>query len=124
MKKDIIGLLKYAVIGFLAFLIDTSIFVLLSEKLFFNYLLATTLSFTIAFIFNYCFSTFIVFKAKFRIKDFFMVAVIAIIGLILTNLMMFIFIDFIHINKYISKITISAIITIWNYFARKILVYK
>ena len=124
MKKDLLGLFKYSIIGFLAFLIDTSVFAFFSEKFALNYFLATTISFTIAFIFNYFVSTFVVFKAKFSVKDFFKVAIIAVIGLLLTNLLVFVMIDIFHINKYISKVTVSAIVTIWNYLARKFLVYK
>ena len=64
MKKLIDQILKFGVVGFIAFFIDFGIFKLLSSVFGVYYLVANFFGFTIALIFNYVASMTFVFERK------------------------------------------------------------
>ena len=60
---------------------------------------------------------------NFRINDYIKIIMIGITGLGLTELGMFIGVDFIGIYYLWSKIVVTAIVFLWNYWARKVFVF-
>ena len=62
MKKLIAQLMKFGVVGVIAFIIDYGLMVILTELLHMNYLISATLSFTVSVIFNYLASMRYVFR--------------------------------------------------------------
>ena len=58
MKKLLNQILKFGVVGGLAFIIDYGILIFLTEVFHINYLISTTISFIVSVIFNYIMSIF------------------------------------------------------------------
>lgn len=123
---------RYFIVGGLSFVIDFSILVLLREIIFNNAtteyaITSTIIAFIIAFLFNYIASlkfVFITYKSANHKKDMILTLLIAVTGLIITILLMYLG-EFILLISYIpSKIIVTALVLIWNYLARKYFVFN
>lgn len=115
-------LLKFGVVGGLAFIIDYLILIICKELLGFNVLLSAALGFTISVIFNYIASVKWVFnvnKDKNEKKNFILFMIFSVIGLILTELIMFVGTNIINISYLIVKIAATAIVMVFNFITRK-----
>ncbi len=113
---------KFGIVGGIAFIIDYGIMVISKELLGFSILLSAALGFTISVIFNYIASikwVFDVNKEKDEKKNFVLFIIFSVIGLILTEVIMFIGTDIININYLIVKIAATAIVMVFNFITRK-----
>lgn len=113
---------KFGIVGGIAFIIDYGIMVISKELLGFSILLSAALGFTISVIFNYIASikwVFNVNKEKDEKKNFVLFIIFSVIGLILTEVIMFIGTDIININYLIVKIAATAIVMVFNFITRK-----
>ena len=76
---------------------------------------------------NYILSVCFVFseteKVKSKAKEFIVYAVIGVIGLLLTEAIMYLCTDIIGMYFLLSKIVAAAIVLIWNFVARKKILY-
>ena len=116
---------RFGIVGGLAFLIDYSILFILNKFLGIHYLLAGTISFSCSVIFNYILSTKWVFDVredanKFEERVIFIV--LSVIGLGINSLLMYLFVDKLKIAVMISKIGATAIVMVYNYVSRKLLI--
>jgi putative flippase GtrA len=138
-KNYITEFLKYAVVGGLAFLVDTGVLVFFKELVFHRQtgdvaiVLSTALGFVAGLIFNFIFSHIFVFKSeeqRRRGKNFFgfvVYGVIGIIGLLLTEAGMLAGTRLVgHEGFYyiLVKCFVAGVVLVWNYAARKKFVYK
>lgn len=127
MKKLVNQILKFGVVGGLAFIIDYGIMVFLTEIFEINYLISTTISFIISVIFNYMMSIYWVFevdKNKKKSTVFSAFIILSIIGLLLNDLFMWIFVDTFFINYMIAKIIATFLVMVYNFITRKIFLEK
>lgn len=126
---------RYLVVGGTAFLVDYGVLYLSKTFLFSSFgdtgvYLATALGFLTGLIYNYILSLVWVFQSakdqkKGRTVGAFVVfAVIGVIGLLLTEGGMFLGYQLLHINYLIVKLFVAAFVLLWNYGARKILIFK
>lgn len=118
--------LRYCISGGLAFSADFGIMVLLKEVFGMSPVTAGTVSFSIGLIITYVLSITWVFDERrlgSRIFEFLGFAAIGIIGLLLTWGLMKLLVDLMAINYMISKICVTVIITLWNFFAKKQLLF-
>ena len=126
--------IRYAFIGGIAFLVDVSILYFFKTKVFLTLgdmgiYISTALGFLAGLIFNYIFSLIFVFESAKEQKkgrnmfSFFLFSLIGLIGLVLTEAGMYAGVDFLNINYLITKIIVAIIVLIWNYVARKILIF-
>lgn len=123
MKKLIAQFAKFGVVGAIAFIIDYGLMVALTELFGINYLISTTISFTVSVIFNYVASMRYVFRHKegmSRRREFIIFVVLSVIGLGLNDLLMWLFTGVLGISYLISKIIATAFVTIYNFITRKI----
>lgn len=114
-------------VGGMAFLVDAfSLFVI--EKMGAHYLVATAFGFLFGLLFNFWLSKRVVFaKAKPKIRglgEFSVFALVGIIGLALTEILMYVFTDIVGFYFMLSKIVAAGIVLFWNFGARKILLYS
>ena len=128
-ENGLIKFFRYAFVGGIAFVVDYMLFVIVSlilpdTKL--SVVLATTAGFIMGLITNFILSKKFVFTEEAVVKnttaEFTAYTIIGIIGYFLNILLMMLFIKI--INKYVAKIIVSAIVLVYNYLARKILLYK
>ncbi len=122
MKKLFSQLIRFGIVGIIAFLIDYGLMVLLTEIFGVNYLLSATISFIVSVIFNYLASMRYVFRHKegmSRRREFAIFVVLSVMGLGLNDLIMWFMTGLFGISYLISKIVATAIVTIWNFVTRK-----
>lgn len=123
MKKLIAQIMKFGVVGVIAFCIDYGLLALLTEVFGLNYLVSATISFTVSVIFNYLASMRYVFTHKedmSRRREFVVFVVLSVIGLLINNLCMWAGVEALHIHYLITKIGATAIVMVWNFVTRKI----
>ena len=125
MKKNkdlIIQIFKFIIVGGIATIIDWIIYYLLYNFLNINPLLSNIMSFTVSVIYNYLASVKWVFninKDKNKRKTFMEFILFSIIGLLISEVLLFIMINKININKMLSKIISTMIVMIFNFITRK-----
>ncbi|MCD8216327.1 MAG: GtrA family protein [Clostridiales bacterium] len=127
-ENGLIKFFRYAFVGGIAFVVDYLSFVLVSLVLPDNNIsvvLATTAGFIVGLLVNFVLSKKFVFTEKPSINrasaEFAVYALIGVIGYFLTVLLMMVFIKI--LNKYIAKIVVSVIVLVYNYIARKKIIY-
>lgn len=122
-----IQLFRYLFVGGAAFLVDYGLLVLLTEVCGLHYLVSATISFIAGLIVNYLLSTSWIFrKSKMENKwaEFLIFSIIGVVGLLLNNLLLYLFTDLAHIHYMISKLITTAIVMLWNFGARKIILFN
>lgn len=117
---------SYVVIGSIAFSIDASI--TLGLAIFLNYIVANTVGFVVANFANFLLAHKWVFNGKLVRAEFvhtyFPVLAISVIGLGLSNLSMFLLIDYVSMQILSAKIVTTLVVLVWNFFGRVTFVYN
>ncbi len=117
MQKLIAQIMKFGVVGVIAFIIDFGTMVFLTEVFGVPYLASTTIAFIVSVVFNYFASMRFVFKRK---DDMSIFVSLSVVGLILNDIFMWVFVDFFLVDYRISKIVVTAIVMVWNFVSRKV----
>ena len=121
-KKLLVQIFRFGIAGGLAFVIDYAILILCREVLHLPILVSSAIAFSISVIFNYILSISWVFevdKEKDKKKNFIIFILLSIVGLILTEIIMYIGTDIAHIHYLIVKIIATAIVMVFNFITRK-----
>jgi len=117
---------RYGIVGGLAFLVDYGLLYLLSDKCGLHYLLSASIAFIAGLVVNYLLSIFWVFsesKYQDKRKEFAIFAFIGVIGLGLTEGLMWLFTDLTGLHYLLSKLITAALVLLWNFFARKAVLF-
>lgn len=125
--KLLIQFVRYFFVGGFAFVVDFGLLYILTEYAGLHYLLSATLSFIAGLLVNYIISCLWVFsnsKFKSRIVEFLFFAAIGVVGLGLNDFLIWLFTDCIGTHYMFSKIVAAAVVYLWNFFARKYLVFR
>lgn len=126
-ENTLIQFIRYCFVGGVAFIVDWLVMILLAETLL-HYLIATAFGFVAGLVTNYTLSKKMVFKKDSnkcgKVGEFTVYAIIGVMGLGLTELLMYLFTDKLAVHYIISKIIVAAIVLVWNFFARKLILYK
>ena len=126
MKKLIAQIIKFGLVGFLCFFIDYGIMVFLTEIASVHYLLSSGISFTVSVIVNYILSLTYVFETENgnRVKEFVVFVALSVIGLGINQLLMWFCVDILGIFYMISKIGATAVVMVYNFVTRKVVLEK
>ena len=127
MKKLIEQMVKFGIIGALAFVIDYGFMILLTEVFKVNYLISSGISFTISVIFNYICSMKYVFDSRDDMskgKEFTIFIILSIIGLCINQLIMCAMVDKLGLFYAVVKLFATAVVMVWNFVTRKIFLEK
>lgn len=122
MKKLISQILKFGVVGGIAFVIDYSLLFMLTEFLHIHYLVSGMVSFSASVIFNYILSIIWVFEVKKKRdekKEFVVFIVLSIIGLGINQLIMWVLVDGLKLYYMLAKVAATAIVMVYNFITRK-----
>ena len=122
MKKLINQILKFGVVGGIAFIIDYSVLFICTEFFGIYYLISSLISFSVSTVFNYIASikwVFDVNQKKSQKKNFILFIVFSVIGLGLNQLIMWFGVDMLHIHYMLVKIGATAIVMVFNFITRK-----
>lgn len=118
---------RFGIVGGLAFLVDYLILIICKEAFGLSVLLSAAIAFTISVIFNYILSVKWVFdvdKNKSNRRNFILFIIFSIIGLGITELIMYIGSDLLNFNYLIVKIFATAVVMVFNFITRKIFLEK
>ncbi len=119
-------IMKFGMVGMIAFLIDYSILYILTEFCFIHYMVSSVISFIISLVFNYIASVYWVFdiQRKQTIKDIEIFAGLSVIGLVINQIVMYLLTDVGNFYYMFSKLFATGIVMIWNFITRKIFIEK
>ena len=90
-------------------------------------IIATALGVCVGIAFNYIFSVAFVFKENQKAKTktgALVFVLLALVGFFIHTLGMFVMYDILHINEWISKIFLTAVVLVFNYLSRKLLLFN
>ena len=128
MKPLMDQILRFGVVGALAFVIDYGLLAFCTEVLGINYLISSAIAFSIAVVFNYIMSTLWVFDTAGnqanRRMQFAAFVLLSVIGLGLTELLMWFGTDVLGIYYMVTKLGATGIVMVYNFVSRKVLLEK
>lgn len=126
MKNLIKQIIKFGIVGGIAFVIDYSLLYVLTEYLGIYYFYSSILSFTVSLIFNYFASIKWVFNVtkKQTTNEIILFVALSLLGLGINQAVMYITVESLKMYYMISKIFATAIVMVWNFITRKIFIEK
>ena len=126
MKKLIIQLVKFGVVGVIATVIDFGVLTLLKEVMHVDVLVASAISFSASVVVNYILSMIFVFKSSqdSKIKEFIIFVALSVGGLLLNQGIMWIGTEFISVYYLWVKVFATFFVPIYNFVTRKIFLEK
>lgn len=122
-----IQLFRYTFVGGFAFLVDFGSLFLLTELAGLHYLISASLAFLLGLATNYTISVLWVFhESRFssRWLEFALFAGIGVIGLGINDVSMGICTEWLGVHYLLSKLVSTVIVYLWNFFARKYLLFR
>lgn len=123
-EDTFIQFFRYVFVGGVAFVADVGVLWLFS--LWMHYMIATAIAFVAGLLVNYALSKWLVFTQKDTkaLIEFIVYAVIGVIGLGITEALMYLFTDVAGFHLVVSKTITAAIVLVWNFVARKQILYR
>lgn len=121
-EKLLIQIFKFGIVGGIAFIIDYLSLIICKEVFHLNTLLSAAIAFTISVIYNYIASVKWVFdvnKEKNEKTNFIIFIILSIVGLIITEIIMWLGSDVMGISYLVVKIVATAIVMVFNFITRK-----
>lgn len=117
---------RYLFVGGISFIADYAVLFLLKEFCALHYLLAAALAFCVGIAVNFIFTKLLVFQVvmqnKFRERITFVLICLA--GLLYTEGIMYALTDRFGVHYLFSKIAATVIVFFWNFFAKKLILYR
>ena len=123
MQKLLAQIVKFGIVGVIAFVIDFGVLVFLTEVGGLDPVLSATISFTVSVVFNYVASMRYVFSHKegmSRRREFVIFVVLSVAGLIINDVLMWAGTAFTPIDYRVVKLFATAVVMVWNFVTRKI----
>lgn len=120
-------MVRYGAVGALAFAVDYGTLIFLTEVCGMYYLLSTVFAFCLGILVTYFGSMRFVFQqtsADHRTRDIVAFLLIGLVGLGLTDLILYLLTERLGIYYLLSKIVATGVVFFWNFFARKIYVVR
>lgn len=125
MKKLINQILKFGVVGGIAFVIDYGILFLLAKVIGLNELISAAISFIISLTFNYFLSIKWVFEAKKQTpKEVIIFVLLSVVGLGINEVLIYLGTKKLGIDVMIVKLFATAIVMVYNFITRKLILEK
>ena len=122
-----IQLFRYTLVGGLAFVVDFGLLFFLTEYVRLHYLISATISFLAGLLVNYVISTQWIFrdsKIKNKKVEFILFGLIGVIGIILNNVIIYLFTDVVGLYYMLSKLVTAIIVYMWNFLGRRYFLFN
>lgn len=117
-------IIKFGIVGIIAFLIDFGVMVILTEFYNVQPVVSATLSFIVSVIFNYVASMRFVFSRRegmSRQREFVVFVVLSVIGLIINDVLMWAGTEIVQLDYRFVKLFATTVVMVWNFSSRKII---
>lgn len=116
----------YVLFAGTATLFDWGSFYLFVYFLSYHYLVGTFLGFLIGSVVNFSLNKYFNFKNKYRIvgNQFSLFLVVAGLGLAISLLIMWFFVDFVHLNKMLARVVTTGLVLIYSFLGHKYLTFR
>lgn len=127
MKKLLYQFVKFGGVGAFCFVIDFAVLWLLHDALHLDLLISTALAFTVSVVVNYILSVRFVFSVTqehSNTRNFILFIIFSIIGLGLTELLMYFGTSVLTLNYIIVKVGATAVVMVFNFITRKLFLEK
>lgn len=118
---------RYSIVGGVAYIVDFGSLYLLTEYAGIHYLISAMIAFILGLVTNYILSIVWVFARRRVTKiqlEFSIFAFIGVIGLALNEFFMWFFTEQFGIFYLISKILTTVVVYLWNFGARKFILFS
>ena len=125
-----IQLFRYVIVGGISFIVDYSLLFVLTEHVGLHYIVSATISFIAGLIVNYTISTsctswiFRNSKLSNTTVELIIYGAIGVVGLVLNNILLYLFTDILHIHYMLSKLITAALVMGWNFVGRRIILFN
>ena len=121
--------INYLIFGFLAFVLNYVLYFLFSSAMQMHYMAATALSWVLTVVFAYWTNRTFVFKSKNKDAQYLGKEFLSFIGArvateVLELALMFLMVDCVDLNEYLSKFACQVIVIVANYFLSKLWIFK
>ena len=126
MKKLIIQLIKFGIVGVIATLVDLAVLMILKEYMMVDVLIASAVAFSVSVIANYILSMLFVFKGgkSGKSKEFLIFVALSIGGLLINQFIMWIGTEIMTAYYLWVKVFALVFVPIYNFITRKIFLEK
>ncbi len=124
-KNNIKELLLYLVVGGVATVAEWAVFFVLI-KCTLHYAIATAIAYILSTFVNWVMGRLLVFKETKGsvLKEILSIYLVSIVGLLLNILIMWVAVDLLSFGEGISKIGATGIVFFFNFFVRKLVIYR
>ena len=126
MKKLIVQLFKFGIVGVIAALVDFGVLVLLKEVFHVDVLWASGISFAVSVVANYVLSMLFVFKGGKvgKVAEFVIFVALSLGGLGINQAIMWLGTDWLQLHYLLVKLTALFVVPVYNFVTRKIFLEK
>ncbi|MBR4075836.1 MAG: GtrA family protein [Lentisphaeria bacterium] len=113
-------------VGGISFIADYAVLFLLKEICMLHYLIAAALAFGAGLAANFILTKLFVFQVvtQNKLYEYSIFALICLAGLFYTEVIMYALTDLLGIHYLYSKIAATVIVFSWNFFAKKLILYR
>ncbi len=127
-SNTLLQFFRYAFVGGWATVFDWGVFYVLTRWLAVHYLISGVAAFVTGLAVNFLLSKKFVFSAEKNkhssSTEFVVYAIIGVIGLLMTEIIMYIMNNKLKLYFMIPKIIATAVVFVWNFAARKVVLYR
>ena len=119
-------IINYLIFGGLTTLISIITYALFAKVFHIDYLISNVLSWIIAVLFAYITNKIFVFesKSKKNVKEITSFFFFRVVSLIMEMVILYVFVDMLHIDDLVTKIIAQVIVIVSNYVFSKLFVFK
>jgi putative flippase GtrA len=120
-------IVRYFFVGTSAATIDICLFTIFASYFKLPWAIVSVITFIIATIVNYFLSIWFVFKSGSKYKkhqEILGVFMVGSLGLFLNQMFLYLFIEKINLDLFLSKCLATSLIFLWNYYGRKKFIFK
>ena len=119
-------IINYLIFGVLTTLISIATYAIFTKVFHIDYLISNVLSWIIAVLFAYITNKIYVFesKSKKNIKEITSFFFFRVVSLIIEMIILYIFVDILHIDDLVTKIIAQIIVIVSNYVFSKVFVFN
>ena len=116
---------RFGFVGVISTLVDYCGFLFFTYTLSINYIVSSTISYSIGIIVNYLLSMRYVFKSRddrSKRKEFIIFTILTLIGLVANQIFLYVFVEMCGISEPVSKIYATVLVMVYNFISRKLYV--